>query len=242
MPGNRAFLSVVLPCRNQEDHIEGVLEAWFPPLAGTGKECELVAVPNACTDGTPAVVRRVAARHPDMRVVENPAGGWGLSVLTGLKAATGEVLCYANSARTDPAVIGPLLALYEENAPCLAKVRREERGALLREAGSWLYNLEARVLFGVGTRDVNGTPKMFPRTLLEVMPLESPDDLLDLELMVRVARMGMPVVELPRKGFARHGGASTTSFASAWRMYSGALFIRSRLARSRAGHAGAPLA
>lgn len=214
---------MVLPCRNQADHVGEVLERYFAPLDGIGIGYELVVVPNACSDQTPQIVARLAERDRRVRVVENPDGGWGLSVLTGLRAARGALLCYANSARTDPASLPPLFDLYRRNAPCLAKVRRAERGVPLRELGSWLYNLEARVLFGVATHDVNGTPKLFARELFEsIRPCEA-GDLLDLELMAAVRRRGIRVVEMTVRGFRRHGGSSTTNLRSALRMYAGAL-------------------
>jgi len=216
-------LSVVLPCRNQADHIGAVLERYFPVLDAAGVGYELVVVPNACTDRTPEIVAALAARDSRLRVAENPAGGWGLSVLTGLNAARGGLLCYANSARTDPADVPRLLELYRRHAPCLAKVRRTERGVPLRELGSWLYNLEARLLFGIATRDVNGTPKLFARQLFEAARPREPGDLIDLELMAVVRRLGVPVVELTVSGFQRHGGKSTTNLRSAARMYAGAL-------------------
>jgi glycosyltransferase involved in cell wall biosynthesis len=220
---------VVLPFRNQADHIAGVLESWLPALESTGRSFELVAVPNACTDATPEAAREAAGRHPEIRVVENPRGGWGLSVLTGLRAAHGGLLCYANSARTNPGVISPLLDLYLANAPCLAKVARVNRGAPLREAGSAVFNLEARLFFGVRTFDVNGTPKLFPRSLFECLTLESEGDLLDLELLSLVARMGMQVVEHRVEGFSRHGGKSSTNLGTALRMFSGSRVLYRRL-------------
>ena len=219
MAGKGPLVSVVLPFRNQEDHIGGVLESWIPALESTGRSFEIVAVPNACTDATADTARKTAIRHPEIQVVENPQGGWGRSVLAGLRSARGEILCYANSARTNPAVISPLLDLYLANAPCLAKVARVKRGAPLREAGSALFNLEARLFFGVKTADVNGTPKMFPRTLFECLRLESEGDLLDLELMSLIVRMGMQVVEHPVEGFSRHGGISSTNWKTALRMF-----------------------
>src|ERR1051325_224641 len=112
------YLSVILPCRNQADHIGEVLASYREPLSSTGRSYELLAVPNACTDNTFEIIQKMAAADPSIRVVENPKGGWGLAVLTGLKAARGEVLCYTNSARTDPASIPVLLDLYLKNAPC----------------------------------------------------------------------------------------------------------------------------
>ena len=219
-------LSLVLPCRNQEDHIERVLLAYPPVLAEAGLSFEIVIVPNACLDRTPEIARRLAGQDARLRVEETSRAGWGHAVLSGLAAARGSLLLYANSARTDPAWIPPLVELYERNAPCLAKVRRRDRGVPLREAGSWLYNLEARMLFGVQAGDVNGTPKLFSKALLERLAPTRRDDLLDLEIMAKAARERVPVVEMATSGFERHGGRSTTNVRSAFRMYLGALRLR----------------
>jgi hypothetical protein len=184
-------------------------------------------------------VRTLAAADPRIRVVDNPRGGWGLSVRTGLGAARGTVLCYTNSARTDPAHVRELLEIYLAHAPCLAKVRREQRAAPLREAGSWLFNLEGRALFGVRSADVNGTPKMMPREVYERLRLESDGDLLDLELLAKARRLRIPVVEMPVPGFRRHGGRSSTSLKSAWRMYSGAVRLRRALSAFPGPHGDA---
>lgn len=227
--------SVVLPCRNQEDHIGAVLRAYAQPLEAAGLAYELVVVPNACTDRTADVVRESAAGDGRIVVVESALGGWGRSVLAGLAAARGEILCYTNSARTDPHDIPPLLELYRAHVPCVAKIRREQRGAFWRELGSWLYNTEGRLLYGIGVGDVNGTPKIFGRDVYQRLDLRSLGDLVDLELIVKVARLGIPVVERPVAGFKRHGGKSSTRLGSAWRMYAGAVALRKILTGFPAG-------
>jgi hypothetical protein len=103
------------------------------------------------------------------------------------------------------------------------KARREARHAPLREFGSMLYNLEAKLCFRVNCRDVNGTPKIFDRSLYESAQLTSEGDLLDLELMRHVAALGLSVIEIPVRGFTRHGGKSSTTVKSALKMYAGAL-------------------
>lgn len=227
---SEVFLSVVLPCRNQEDHIEEVLRSYAGPLERTGRSYELVVVPNACSDRTAQIVRSVSEGDPRIRVVENPRGGWGLSVIMGLAAARGSMLCYTNSARTDPENVVAVLDLCMKSGPCLAKARRDKRGAPLREAGSWLYNVEGRLLFGIRARDVNGTPKVLSRDLFRDLRLFSEGDLLDLELMAKVSRLDIPIVELPVRGFTRHGGRSSTDWKTAWALYTGALKLRRMLA------------
>jgi glycosyltransferase involved in cell wall biosynthesis len=224
------FLSVVLPCRNQEDHIEDVLKSYAGPLERTGWSYELVVVPNACSDRTAQILQSVSESDPRICVLENPRGGWGLSVLTGLAAARGSMLCYTNSARTDPEHVVAVVELCLKSGPCLAKARREKREAPLREAGSWLYNIEGRLLFGIRARDVNGTPKVFSRELFRDLRLFSEGDLLDLELMAKVSRLDVPIVELPVRGFGRHGGRSSTNLKTAWALYTGAFRLRRKLA------------
>jgi glycosyltransferase involved in cell wall biosynthesis len=216
-------LSLVLPCRNQADHIGQVLPRYLRSLEALGIPFELVVVPNASTDGTLAVVEELARGDERIKVVSNPAGGWGLSVRTGLRAASGTILAYTNTARTDPDSVPLFVQRFQTDGRCLVKARREARHAPLREAGSFLYNLEARLLLGVRCRDVNGTPKVFSRELYDGLALTADGDLLDLELMSWAARRGMPIVEIPVRGFQRHGGKSSTTWKSAWKMYSGAV-------------------
>jgi glycosyltransferase involved in cell wall biosynthesis len=224
------MVSVVLPCRNQADHLGEVLPRYLAPMEALGRPFELVVVPNASTDATEDVVRALARRDPRVRVAVNPDGGWGRSVRTGLDAARGTVLAYTNTARTDPGSVPEFILRHVEGGG-LVKAQREARRAPLRVIGSTLYNLEARALFGLRCSDVNGTPKVFPRAFYEAARPSEPGDLLDLELMASAHRLGVPIVEIPVRGFRRHGGRSSTTFRSAWLMYRGA--VRLRLDRPR---------
>ncbi len=218
------MLSLVLPCRNQADHIGCILPLYTQALEAFGMPFELVVVPNASTDATQQVVEQLARKDDRIRVVVNPEGGWGLSVRRGLDAARGSILGYTNTARTDPHLLPAFVDRFRElGEDCLVKARRQSRQAPLREIGSLLYNLEARLCFGVRCGDINGTPKVFPRALYRSLRLTSAGDLLDLELMAAVTRRGVPVGEVPVRGFRRHGGKSSTTWKSALKMYGGAL-------------------
>ncbi len=216
-------LSVVLPVRDQADHIARVIESYHHDFARHGFSYELVVVVNACRDTSLSICRELEARDRRVRVIENPAGGWGRSVRAGLAEARGQYVCYTNSARTRPATIPVLLEIARSRQLVVAKVRRTARGNRLRELGSALYNFECQLLLGVGGRDVNGTPKVFPRALLERLELVSDGDLVDAEFLVQCRRAGAPVVSVPQAGWRRHGGRSSTNWRSAWLMYTGAV-------------------
>jgi len=220
---NAVELSLVLPCRNQGDHLAPLLPAYHLALSSLSLPFELIVVPNACTDNTPEIVSAFASAHPNVKVVDNPRGGWGLSVRLGLAAATGSILGYTNTARTDPAVIPDFMRRYLTHAPCLVKARRWGRAAPIRSLGSVLYNLEARILFRIAVGDVNGTPKLFPAGFYRDIPAREDGDLLDLEILAWARRRALRVVEIPLQGFQRHGGKSSTNLRSARKMYLGAL-------------------
>jgi glycosyltransferase involved in cell wall biosynthesis len=217
------LVSVVLPCRNQADHIGHIVPRYGAAFDRAGMPVELIVVPNASTDATEYQVQVLAAADPRVRCVASPHGGWGRSVRIGLEAARGQVLVYTNSARTDPETLPEFVRRHLERPHSLVKAARRQRNALLRGVGSTLYNLEARVLFGVRCSDVNGTPKVFSRVLYDQIFLTQEGDLLDLELIAQATRLRASIVDIPTIGFKRHGGKSSTTLRSAWRMYTGAL-------------------
>ncbi len=175
--------------------------------------------------------QRLAATDETIRVVELERGGWGRAVRAGLAEAEGDVLCYTNSARTSPQLLS-LALLYASTYPdVVVKAQRRIRDNWRRQLGSLLYNLECRVLFGLASWDINGTPKVFPRAFEELLHLTRDDDLIDAEFVVTCQRESYPIVEVPSTITVRHGGVSTTNYGSALRMYRGAYELRQQLKR-----------
>jgi len=223
-------ISVVLPVYNQADHIRSVVEGHLAALTRVPDATELVLVPNGCRDDSEAVCRTLAAAHASVRVVPSARGGWGVAVKTGLAAARGELLCYTNSARTEPEEL-TLMLLYAVAYPrTVVKANRKIREHWRRRLGSLLYNLECRALFDLSYWDVNGTPKVFPRSFDRLLTLTRDDDLIDAEFCMTCRRENYPMVEVPIFSHRRHGGASTTTLRSAMRMYLGAIELWRRAA------------
>jgi hypothetical protein len=170
--------------------------------------------------------------HEQVRAIDLDRDGWGRAVRAGLREARGDVLCYANCARTTAEMLTLMLA-YQSAYPQVAlKANRRIRDNWRRRLGSLLYNLECRALFDLPLWDVNGTPKVFPRTFAALLELTSDDDLIDLEFVATCQREGYPVIEVPLLATQRHGGRSTTNYASALRMYVGAYRLSRRLRRA----------
>jgi glycosyltransferase involved in cell wall biosynthesis len=223
--------SVVLPVHNQADHLEALVRDYREVLMRLPLRHQLVLVPNACRDHTAEICHALAREVPEIDVVELAQGGWGRAVRAGLSAARGDLLCYTNSARTTPQMLSLALLYASANPGVVIKAQRRIRDNWRRQLGSLLYNLECRILFGLASWDINGTPKVFPRQFEKLLSLSSDDDLVDAELIVTCRNEGYPVVEVPITVTTRHGGSSTTNYNSALRMYVGAYLLRQRLGR-----------
>src|SRR3989442_6542031 len=75
-------VSIVVPCRNEKDHIEACVRsilAQEPPPRGF----EIIVADGLSDDGTPDILKRLVKEDGRLRVVDNP----GRIVSTGLNAA-----------------------------------------------------------------------------------------------------------------------------------------------------------
>jgi glycosyltransferase involved in cell wall biosynthesis len=226
------MISIVLPVHDQNDHIEAVVSGHIEALARLPEPTELLLVSNGSRDGSAdtcgALAQRSGVRHIDLE-----RGGWGHAVRRGLAECRGELLCYANSARTTSQDLTLCLLYALANPGVVVKANRKLRDGWARRMGGLLYNIECRTLFDLGHWDVNGTPKVFPRRFDRLLSLSREDDLIDLEFGMVCRREGYPLLEVPILSSRRHGGRTTTGLLSAVRLYSGALrlYLAERQAR-----------
>jgi glycosyltransferase involved in cell wall biosynthesis len=227
-----SLVSVVLPVHNQADHVGEVVREYETALERIPAAHELILVVNGCSDSSADVCRELESSLGSVRVVESARGGWGRAVLLGLEASKGDVLAYTNLARTRAEELTLLLLYGLVHPDVVVKANRKIRDSLYRRMGSLLYNLECRALFDLSYWDINGTPKVFPRSLGKLLELTRTDDLIDLEFHVVCRREGYRVLEVPIFSNIRRGGKSTTSHRSALALYWGAVSMWQHLRRA----------
>ncbi len=216
------LISIVLPVYNQADHISEIVEGYEDALSRIAVPHELLLVVNGSRDDSLQVCCALGEKYPAVRVINEQKGGWGLAVKRGLKETKGDLLCYTNSARTTPQDL-TLLLLYAIAYPgVVVKANRKIRESFKRRLGSLLYNLECRALFDLSNWDINGTPKIFPRTYEKLLALTKENDIIDAEFSAVCRHEDYRMLEVPIFSTRRHGGKSTTRYASAFRMYWGA--------------------
>ena len=222
--------SVVLPVYNQADHIESVLREYLKAIDRLDFPTEILPVINGPRrDQSLEICQALGKEHPQIRTLCIDQGGWGRAVRHGLSQAAGDLICFTNSARTTAKDLVLMLLYGSVHDDCVVKANRKIRESWRRRLGSLLYNLECRYLFDLAYWDINGTPKVFPRSFAPLMDLREEGDLIDLEFNVICRQRDYQVLEVPVFSKTRHSGRSTTNWRSAYRMYTGAVQLKKKM-------------
>jgi len=215
-------LSLVLPVHHQADHIAGVVRGFAAALERLEISYEIILVPNGSADDDRAC-RELGQELPSVCCRPSEGQGWGRAVRAGIAGTQGELICFANSARTQADDLSRIVGAGLASKGAVVKALRVTRHSVVRRAASGAFNLLCNGLLDVRTADVNGTPKVFPRTAVGLLNLSSDDDLLDLEFMWRCRRDNLRVIEIDVRSDQRHGGRSTTNLGTATKLCAGAI-------------------
>lgn len=221
--------SIILPVYHQADQIQLIVKNYTTSLRTLKMSYELLLIINGNDRSSYEAAKKLTKDNPTVKIVFLKEAGWGNAVLVGLQKAQGKLVCYTNSARTRLEDLLAILRFAEKNPTIVIKATRMLHISPLRKIGSTLYNIECRILLHTPVWDVNGTPKVIPKSVVKKLHLESKDDVIDAELVAKCIALHIPILEVPILFPPRFGGSSTTNYLSAFKMYTGVLRIRKML-------------
>lgn len=206
-------ISLVMPCYNEEESIAQTAPELVEVFTQGKVNLELILVNNGSRDRTGAIIDTLIDRGlPVVKVTVKVNQGYGYGILCGLERCQGRLVGYlcADGQVEAQDVYRVYQLARAQVGPCLVKVRRRFRAdSLVRKVISCCYNVLINLLFrGLHSWDVNGSPKIFPRELLQPLALGSQDWFLDPELMIKIKLLDLPVKEINVIGRLRRGGKS----------------------------------
>ena len=200
---------------NEEAYIHRAIRAATAALAEVAPDHEIIIVDDASTDRTGALADEMARADPRIKVVHNARNRkLGGSVRAGYAAATKDLVLYTDADLPfDLQELGRAVRLLEyQQADVLAAYRFDRTSeGLVRTVYSLVYNLLIRALFGLAVKDVNFSFKLFHRSLLERITLESEGSFIDAEFLVRARKAGASIIQIGVDYFPRSRGISTLS-------------------------------
>jgi dolichol-phosphate mannosyltransferase len=215
---------LILPTYDEAANLERVLERALDVLRASVGEFVVLVVDDASPDGTGAIADAIAAREPEVRVLHRTGPrGLGWAYLEGfdvaLRGGAGFVWEMDADGSHDPADLPRLLEAARSGAGVALGSRYVPGGGIadwgpLRRLVSRGGSLYARLVLGVGVRDLTGGFKCFRREALEAIDLPSVRShgyAFQVELTLRALVAGFEVRELPIVFRDREHGRSKMS-------------------------------
>src|SRR4051794_3002106 len=209
-------LSVVIPAHNEEGSVEQTVRAVVDRLRREEIDYEIVVVDDASTDGTAAIVRRLAAHDPGIRYLLSPyRNGFGFAVRAGLDVYTGDAVAIMMADLSDsPDDLVAYHRLIEAGYDCAFGSRFIRGGAthdypFVKLVLNRAVNLFIRLLFGHGYNDTTNAFKAYRREVIEtVQPLLSHHFNLTVELPLKAVVRGHSYAIVPITWRNRQAGVS----------------------------------
>jgi glycosyltransferase involved in cell wall biosynthesis len=207
-------LSFIMPAHNEEDVIEETVRRCLAVIEGQGLSGEVIVANDGSTDGTGAIMDRLAAELEPVRVVHLPVnGGYGVAMRRALDQSTGDYVATIDSdGQFDPADAIELLRAAEQGYVCVTGYRGKKKDSLFRVIGNDVFNLLVRLLCRVRFRDSQCAVKVADGDTLRGLPLESKGYMLPTEIVFKMHYAGHRVGEREVSHFARAGGQSSLKF------------------------------
>jgi glycosyltransferase involved in cell wall biosynthesis len=200
--------SLVIPCYNEAANLPLLLER-CKGLA-QGSDIEVILVDNGSTDNSPEVLLNLLPLYTGCRSVRVEKNqGYGFGILTGLKAAKGEILGWTHAdMQTDPQDALQALEIFEMHGlDIFVKGRRYGRPFtdVVFTLGMSVFET---LLLGKPLWDINAQPTLFSRSFFETW-LEPPHDFsLDLYAYYLARHKRLEIYRFPVKFGERAHGVS----------------------------------
>ena len=204
-------LSIFFPAYYDEGNIARVTEGALQIVQELGIEkYEITIVEDGSPDRTGEVADRLAAGHPNVRVIHHPRNlGYGAALKTGFTSARHEWVFYTDGDNQfDLRELKKFVAL-TPYTDIVSGFRINKQYSRYRKFTSWVYNLVLRVLFDIRDRDVDCAFKIYRRDLFDKITIESHDAFIDAEIAIKARLLNYSATEVGVTHLPRLDGVST---------------------------------
>jgi glycosyltransferase involved in cell wall biosynthesis len=192
-------LSVIIPCYNEKNTIEAILEA----VKAVGLASEIIVVDDGSTDGTRDILKNLPV-DPLVRIVYHDRNqGKGAAVRTGFAAAQGDVFLIQDAdLEYDPREYPALLKPIEEGR---AKVVYGSRFLGGPRKTMFFWNMVANhfltfmtnILYNTILSDMETCYKVFKAEVVRNLPLRARRFEFEPEITAKVLKRGYRIYEVP---------------------------------------------
>ena len=194
-------LSIVIPSYNEFKNL-GSLFNKIKLISKKNKKIEIILVNNGSTDGTKNYLKSKKNLPSNIKIVNIKRNiGYGHGIISGLSKTSGKIVswCHADLQfdLNDVVKAFKKYYLFLNSKKSIVKGRRQNRSFLdiFFTKGMAIF---VNLVFKVKVDDINGQPKIFPRSLIKKLIKYAPKDfLLDLFFLLLISKKDYKIYEFP---------------------------------------------
>jgi len=204
-------LSVCMPAYNEEDNIRDTLASAVAILPEFVQDFELVVTNDGSSDDTAKVVEEFAERcEYSIKLVNHSQNrGYGAAVATALRAATGDLVMFIDSDGQFSLLDLPQFLAAAQKYDVVVGYRANRADSKLRKLNAKMWTTLVSVLLKVPNRDLDCAFKVFRRTDLEQIDMDSDGASINAEIMTQCVARGLSICELPVMHYPCYYGTQT---------------------------------
>lgn len=202
-------LSVIIPIYNEERTIELLVRSVQAIQLNLDKE--LVLVDDGSRDGTRAILERMQAGQPALKIIRHKVNqGKGAALRTGFQAATGDIVLIQDAdleydPNDYPALLAPILS---DKADVVFGTRFLGGGPhrvlyFWHSVGNKFLTMLSNMMTNLNLTDIEVGYKLFKREILQSLTLHEPRFGFEVEIVAKVARRHYRIFEVPISYYGR---------------------------------------
>ncbi|MCX8153270.1 MAG: glycosyltransferase family 2 protein [Candidatus Bathyarchaeota archaeon] len=210
MANNNVLISVVIPVFNEAPTIGNIIERLNCVMQETGLQYELIVVDDCSTDNSVEIAKRYGVK---LFILKKHAGK-GFALRLGFTKARGSIIAMIDSDGSHyPEDLPKLLEPALQNKADLVIGSRYFGGSLssakkLNFAGVRIFNFLIKLLIGIRVSDSQSGYRVLKSLVLSNISLKSREYEIESEMLVKIAKRGFRIMEVPISFEPRTYGAS----------------------------------
>lgn len=205
-----ASISAVFPAFNDGGTIPSMVMTAMMAMRQVTDDFEIIVTDDGSTDYTGSILDEMHSRYPELHVIHHPCNlGYGMALRSGFEAATREWIFYTDGdAQYNPLELVDLVAAVRDDVDVVNGYKITRHDPFERRLIGRMYHHLVKWAFAFHLRDVDCDFRLFRRSILSSIQLESTTGTIPLEMVKKFQDAGYKFVEVPVHHYFRQYGKS----------------------------------